>query len=585
MTTGGFDPITLQVMIKAFSSVSDEMVAALVRTSHSTNIKDRRDCSAAIYTPAGDVVAQSELGTPLHLGVMGPTVRAVLNHFPADTLRPGDDVLINDPYPEGPGHMNDIAVISPVYHRGNLIALLANMAHHVDVGGYAPGSMPFGVREIYQEALQIPPVKIRREGVLQEDMLALMRRNVRTPLEFQGDLLAQFAANEVGKRRVCELFERMGEDRVEEFMREVMDYSERRIREGLRLLPDAVYEFEDWLEGDGIRSEPIRIATKLTISGDELTADFSGCSDQVEGPINCRRPAVEAALYYAVKCVVDPDCPANAGIHRPIHIVIREGSILAATRPAAVCNANIATSQRLVDTILGCFLQAVPERVVAACHGAMSLLNIGGKDTETGEHFNYIETFGGGQGGLPDRDGMSGVHCHMSNTRNAPVEVIETTYPLRVRSYGLIENSEGPGRFRGGFGIYRDLEIQSEETTLTVSSERFEIPPWGALGGGAAGPGWCHLIENGHKDKELLSPKVTVRIQRGDRVIAATPGGGGWGDPFERDPLSVLEDVLEEFVSVERAREAYGVVVNVETGTIDDEATKALRSSRSGGAA
>ncbi len=583
MTTGSFDPITLQVMIKAFSSISDEMVAALVRTSHSTNIKDRRDCSAAIYAPTGEVVAQSELGTPLHLGVMGPTVKAVLRHFPADTLHPGDDLLVNDPYPEGPGHMNDIAVISPVYYRGNLVALLANMAHHVDVGGYAPGSMPFGVREIYQEALQIPPVRIRREGVLQEDLLALMRRNVRTPSEFQGDLLAQFAANEVGKRRVCELFNRMGEEQVEEFMREVMDYSDRRIREGLRLVPNGVYEFEDCLEGDGIRSEPIRIATKLTISDEELTADFSGCSDQVEGPINCRRPAVEAAVYYTVKCVVDPDCPTNAGIHRPIHIVIREGSILAATRPAAVCNANIATSQRLVDTILGCFLQAVPDRVVAGCHGAMSLLNIGGWDPGGRKHFNYIETFGGGQGGLPDRDGMSGVHCHMSNTRNAPVEVIETTYPLRVRGYGLIENSEGPGRFRGGFGIYRDLEIHSEETTLTLSSERFEVPPWGALGGGAAGPGWCFLIEAGQEKKKSLPPKVTVRIGRDDRVIAATPGGGGGGDPFARDPQAVLEDILEGFVSVERAHEVYGVVLDPETKEIDPKATQAIRSQRPSG--
>ena len=570
------DPITLEVMRNAFYSIADEMTAALIRTAYSTNIKDRRDCSCAIYDSVGNAVALSEMNTPVHLGTMHPTVTTVLERFPLDSLQRGDAVVLNTPYPAGPGHLNDVAVVAPVYCDGQFVAIVANQAHHVDMGGFAPGSMPFGVTEIYQEGLQIPPVKLRRRGRLEEDLLALVLENVRTKFEVRGDMLAQIAANNVGEQRLCELVGKHGFDTVQRYLSEMMDYSERRMRAGIRSIPPGRYEFEDHLEGDGITDDLITISVAVTVEEEDIWFDFAGTSPQVPGPLNCRWPSVAACVFFVLKSLLDPELPPNAGAYRPIHIDIAEGSLLGATYPAAVCNANILTAQRLVDVLYGALLPALPERVTAASSGTMNLLNIGGIDPASNRYYNYVETYAGGQGAMHSQDGMDAVQSGMTNTRNAPIEVIESAYPLRVDGYGLVPDSEGAGRQRGGLGMFRQFHILGPEVKLTLSTDRVRIPPWGVHGGERASGAHCAIISPDGGRHELGS-KVTVSAHRDDRVRVVTPGGGGWGPPPERPMAAVGKDAAEGLISPQRARHVYRVAVDPSSGTVDEAETGRLR--------
>lgn len=570
------DPVTLEVMRNALMSICDEMSAALIRTAYSTNIKDRRDCSCAIYMADGKVAAQSEIGTPLHLGVMPAVVRTVLKRFPIESMVPGDGILYNNPYPEGPGHLNDITMVSPVFVDGQVVALVANQAHHVDVGGFAPGSMPFGVTEIFQVGLQIPPVKIVKARSLDEEIMSLLRENVRTKVEFKGDIMAQHAANNVGESRLIELCRRHGNKKVISYMEAIMDYSDLRMRAGIQGIKDGTYTFEDYLEGDSITDDFIKIKVCVNVNKDEVTVDFTGTSPEVKGPMNCRKASAEACVFYVIKCIADPGVPPNAGSYRPIHVIAPEGSLVNSKYPRSVVHSNIITTHRIVDCLMGALLEAIPERVMAGHHGTQNLLNIGGLNSRTGRLYNYIETYGGGQGALHCQDGMDGVHSHMTNTRNAPVEVIEATYPLLVRKYGLVENSEGPGKFRGGMGIFREITFLDEDTTLTVSSDRNKIRPWGVFGGKSAAPAMCRLADSDGKEIKIPS-KATMRVKKGNTMTTMTSGGGGWGDPYTRDPEKVAQDVRSGLITMERAQDDYGVVM-VEKGLqIDLEATERLR--------
>ena len=556
------DPILIEVIRSALYSVADEMVAALVRTAYSTNIKDRRDCSAAVYTPAGDVVAQSEIATPLHLGVMSAVVDSVLKTLPLDHWQPGDDIMMNTPYPAGPGHLNDITVVSPVFHQGEIVALVANMSHHVDVGGFAPGSMPVGVHEIYQEGLQIPPVKIVKQNVVDEELLSFFLANIRTKSEGRGDLMAQIAGNNVGERRLQELFQRYDAETLTRVMQAIMDYSEQRVRAGIREIPDGVYTFEDFLEFNDAKETLIPIRVSITVAADEITLDFSGTASQVRGSLNCRRPTVEACAYYVIKCLVDPGLPPNSGAHRPIRVIVPEGSLLHARFPASTVHSNIVTTQRIVDVITGALLQAVPERLTAACSGTENMVIIGGLNPRTGHWFNYTETYGGGQGAFHDRDGMSGVHTHMTNTRNAPVEVIEASYPITVERYGLVPNSEGAGKYRGGLGMERRVTVHAD-ATLTISSDRHRTHPWGVDGGLHAANSRVKIVKESGETIDLPG-KITCDIQSGDQLTTVTPGGGGWGDPTERSRQALHRDLRERMVSLERALAVYGYPGNPE---------------------
>jgi len=554
------DPITLEIVRNMTDSIAEEMIGSLIHTAYSTNIKDRQDASCAVYTHEGDMISQAARASPIHTGTMTYAVDMILNEFRLDEMDDGDVFCYNLPYPVGPHHLSDITVAAPVFVEGDVYGFVASQAHHVDVGGTEPGSMPFGVTEIYQEGLQIPPVRLLEGGDVVDDVLNLIKQNVRTERVTEGDLWAQIAAANTGDDRLTALVERFGAAEATRYLNATMDYAEQRMKNGIRSdIPDGTYEFEDYVEGDSIDDDLISIRAVVTVEGDEIVVDFSGSADQVRGPMNWLPPGVIACVNYVVQAIINPDLPTNEGTTRPIDVETRKGSVLEPAYPAPVCNAGMVTSQRIVDVLLGALKDAVPNRVTAACSGTMNLFNIGGIHPESDEYFNYVETYGGGQGAMNDRDGMDGVHTHMSNTRNAPIEVLEHTYPFVVREYALVEDSEGAGEYRGGMGIERDIEIASDEVKITLSSDRREIPPWGVNGGHDASPSEC-LIIYPDGETERPPPKFSTRIERErTRIVTRTPGGGGWNDPTKRVPEKVREDVRSGLVSTERARDVYGV--------------------------
>jgi N-methylhydantoinase B len=568
------DPITLEVMRNAFQSVAEEMGAALIRAALSTNIKDRRDCSTAIYTARGDLVAQAE-HIPLHLGLMVSVVKKTLERFPVEKLEPGDAVITNDPYISG-SHLPDICMITPLFADGECVALLANLAHHVDVGGMTPGSMPTISTEIFQEGLRIPPIKLRKRGEIDDQIMALIADNVRTRYETYGDFQAQMAANNVGERRLGEIVSKFGPEMTRFYMEEIINYAERRMRSQIGELPRGVYSFEDFLEGDGLSEDLKRIAVTLTIEKDRVRVDFTGTDEQARGSVNSTRAVTLACVYFALKAVIDPALPSSEGSSRPVEVITPAGTLVNPNFPAPVSNANINTSQRIADVVLGALAQAVPERVPAASTGSMSNFTIGGVDPRTGEYYSYVETYGGGHGALEDQDGMDGVHTNMTNTRNAPAEVIEIAYPLRVDRYGLVDDSEGPGKARGGTGMTREITILDHEATITLGTERRALRPWGLGGGGPGGPSDCRIVTPDGEDK-ALSTKVTLRVEPGTRVVLRTAGGGGYGPAMAREPELVLRDVEQGLVSVRRAAEEYGVVICGKPLRIDEQETARLR--------
>lgn len=568
------DAITLEVMRNAFQSVAEEMGAALVRTALSTNIKDRRDCSTAIYTANGDLVAQAE-HIPLHLGLMASVVKKTLEIHPVEKLEPGDAIVTNDPYISG-SHLPDICMISPLFVDGECLGILANLAHHVDIGGMAPGGMPTISTEIFQEGLRIPPVRLRKRGKVDEEVMQLILNNLRTSYESLGDFQAQMAANNVGVRRLREIIAKYGVETVPFYMEELINYSERRMLAQIQEIPQGVYTFEDFLEGDGIADDLLSIRVTVTIAADHITVDFSGTARQTKGSVNSTRAVTLACVYYALKSAIDPDIPSGGGTFRPVEVITPEGSLVNPRFPAPVSNANINTSQRIADVVLGALAQAIPTRVPAASTGSMSIFTIGGVDPRNGEYYSYVETYGGGQGALYNQDGMDGVHVNMTNTRNTPVEVIEIAFPLRVERYGLIPNTDGPGRFRGGLGMTRALTVLEHEATISIGTERRKIRPWGLQAGKEGGGSDCWILTSAGK-KKRLSSKVTRRVEAGTQVVLRTAGGGGYGKSWSRDPELVALDVSEGFVSRARARKEYGVVLKRKSYQPNAAATAELR--------
>jgi N-methylhydantoinase B len=568
------DPITLEVMRNAFQSVAEEMGAALIRTALSPNIKDRRDCSTAIYTGEGELVAQAE-HIPLHLGLMVSVVKETLKKFPIERLEPGDAIITNDPYISG-SHLPDIVMITPVFVDGACIALLANLAHHVDIGGIVPGGMPTISTEIFQEGIRIPPVKLRKRGVVDEEIMGMITTNVRTTYETIGDFQAQLAANNVGERRIREIISKYGVDMVGFYMDGIMDYAERRMVSSIEELPRGVYSFEDFLEGDGLSDDLLKIKADLAIEEHRIHVDFTGTDQQSKGSVNCTRSVTLACVYYALKSAINPGLPSSGGTFRPVEVITPLGTLVNPKFPAPVSNANINTSQRITEVILGALSRAVPEKVPAASTGSMSIFTVGGVDPRNSEYYSYVETYGGGQGALVNQDGMDGVHVHMTNTRNTPTEVIEIAYPLQVERYALVPDSDGPGRFRGGLGLTREITTVDHEATITIGTERRKIRPWGLMGGKPGGPSDSWLVPRG-EERKALSSKITTQVKPGTRIVLKTAGGGGFGDPFDRHPQEVCKDVMEGLISLARAKSEYGVVINPESGQVDEEATQHMR--------
>lgn len=552
------DGITLEVMKNSFYTIAEEMGVTLIKTALSTNIKDRVDCSTAIYTKEGELVAQAE-HVPLHLGLMPSVVKEILKMYPNDSLKPGDAILMNDPYISG-SHLPDIFMISPIYYKGNLIGIAANIAHHVDVGGLAPGSMSVKATEIFHEGLRLPALRVRKNGELDPEIIRLLEKNVRTGKEVLGDIYAQLAANTVAEKRLVDLVEKYSLDHVLESMKEIMAYSDRRMRAAVRQVKDGEYEFEDYLEGDGITEDELVIKVKVKVSGDEIEVDFTGSNKQTAGPLNSTEGVTSACVYYTIKSLLEPDVPPNAGTYRCISIKAPEGSIVNPKYPSPVSNANSNTSQRIADTIFGALANVLPEKSMAACSGTMSGFSIGGYDDEEEKYFSYVETYGGGQGALSDIDGMDGVHTNMTNTLNTPVEVIEQSFPFIVNNYGYVDGSGGAGTFRGGVGLQRELTLLDDGLTVTLMADRAKNSPWGLFGGSGGKTSRCTLLTE-EKEQIELSSKITRKVEKGNTIRLQTAGGGGYGDSYKRNPESVLEDVILGFISSDQARFDYRVAI------------------------
>ncbi len=523
------DPVTLEVLRNALESIADEMGAVLKRTAFSPNIKERMDASCAIFDESAQLVAQAE-HVPVHLGSMLRAVRATVDAV--GTVEEGDVVIVNDPFTGG-SHLPDITIVAPVYAVTRHIGYVATRAHHADVGGMEPGSMPGKSREIYQEGLVIPAVKLYRAGRLQEDVLRLILANVRTPQERRGDLNAQLAALRIGDQRLVELVHRYGADLVTAGFAAILDYAERRMRRRLAELPSGTYHGEDFLDDDGSSDEPVRVALAMTVSPDRLVLDFAGSSAQRPGNINAVAPMTYSASFFAIKILTDPEIPVNAGTFRSVELKIPEGSFLAARLPAAVCAGNTETTQRVADTVLKVAAQFAPERVPAASQGTMNSIVIGGHDpratsTPGGRPYSYYETIGGGQGGRPMGPGDDGIQCNMTNTMNTPVEALEITYPLRVERYEMREGSAGPGHHRGGTGLIRAIRILGHEARVSLQCERRRFAPYGLHGGGDGKPGRNAVIRATGEIEEVPG-KASLSLGPGDVVVVETPGGGGWG--------------------------------------------------------
>ena len=509
------DPITLEVARHRFSAVATEMGMVLRRTALSPNIKERADCSAAVFTADGAMLAQAE-HIPVHLGSMPASVAACLQEFDPE---PGAQYAVNDPY-HGGTHLNDLTLVAPVFSGSNLIGWVGNRAHHADVGGEAPGSMPAHAVRLDQEGHVVPPTIAVRRGDWVEDFVEPFVTASRTPWERRGDLGAQIGANAVAARRLASLVDTEGRERFEEVSGALLDYGERRMTAALAVMPDGVYEFEDWME-HGDRDVAIRV--RVTIDGESLHADFAGTDPQVEANFNAVEAVTRSCLYYAVRVATDPSIPANDGCYRPIGLHAPLGTIVNARPPAAVAAGNVETSQRIADVLLGALAGAAPERVPAASQGTMNNVLIGS------DEFAYYETVAGGQGARPYRDGQSGIQTGMTNTQNTPIESLHAHYPFRVVAYTLRRGSGGAGRYRGGDGIRRELTFGAP-ATLSLMGERRRHSPWGLAGGepGAVGEDWL-VTKDG--ERHLLPGKTTIDVEPGDRLVVLTPGGGGWGVP------------------------------------------------------
>jgi N-methylhydantoinase B len=522
------DPIALEVCRAALSGVAEEAGVALRRTAYSPNIKERVDCSAAVFGPDGEMVAQAE-HIPVHLGSMPASVAAALAR--RGPLRPGDQVLLSDPFAGGT-HLPDWTLVAPVFVEDRLLGYVANRAHHADVGGMAPGSMPGGATEIFQEGLRIPPVRLWREGREDPDVLDLLLANSRTPGERRGDLSAQAGANHTAAARLTELAGRMGIEGLLVGMEATKDHAERAVRAALASIPPGTYRFEDLLDDDGAGTIDIPIRVAVTIGDGGMRVDFAGTSRQVAGSVNAPLAVTRSACAFVLRAVTDPEIPANAGADRALEVLAERGSLLNPEPPAAVAAGNVETSQRIVDVVLGALAPALPSRIPAASQGTMNNTLIGGMDPRTGRAFTYYETVAGGQGARPGRDGMSGVHTHMTNTLNTPAEALETAYPLRLLEARLRDGTGGDGRWRGGDGVRRVIEVLATGATVSILSERRRHAPWGLAGGEPGAPGRNALVRDG--DERALPAKVTLPVERGDVLLVETPGGGGFGHARER---------------------------------------------------
>lgn len=568
---GNLDPVTREVVGHYLVTAVREMGATIMRTAYSTLIREEMDCSTALFDPGGQLVAQAD-HVPSHQGTLSLAAKHVLGTM---ALEPGDVVILNHPY-RGGTHHPDIMIFKPVFHEGTLIALAGALGHHLDVGGRAAGSISTDARDVFEEGLMIPPLRLYRRGVLTEDILEMIRANIREPEKTLGDLRAQLAAVAVGERRVLELCLKHGAKRLGEIVAACLDHSERLMREDLRAYPDGRYTAEGFMDSDGISDEPVRICVTVTLADGNVTVDFTGSSAQVKGPFNCALSSVYASVYCAVRYMVNPLILQNEGCYRPIRVSLPEGSIVKPIPPAPL-SGRFHTLERIANTIVMAFNQARGDQAVGSTHAHLSSFSVSGRRPASQRSYVFFEILGGGWGGTRTGDGLDATFGLMANCLDVPIEAVELEYPLRVERYELRSDSGGPGRHRGGLGLRREVRYLAGEGYFTNRSDAQKFPPPGVLGGRAGLPSRHRLVRADGTEVALPSKVTNLGIAAGDVVAMETAGGGGWGPATERDPDLVLRDILDGKVSEAAAREVYGVVINADGADVDAEATAALR--------
>ncbi|MFB6281231.1 MAG: hydantoinase B/oxoprolinase family protein, partial [Haloferacaceae archaeon] len=560
----------------ALTSVAEEMGVTLQRTAYSTNIKIRRDHTCALFDADLRHVAQHDVA-PQHIGslvsVVPRNVRALDR-----TLARGEGLLINDPY-RGAVHLPDVMLISPCYHGDELVGYAANSAHHVDIGGGTPGGIPNDSTELYAEGVVIPGIRAVEGWEYRDEVMSFLLRNVRNPEMRRGDYRAQLGANRIGEERFAALHDRYGPAAVGSRLDDLLDYTERRVRAAIADLPDGRYEAADRMDGDGITDDPVRLALAVEVEGEELTLDYAGTAEQNRGPLNCTPAMAFAGAMAVVMAFLGGDLPKNDGFYRPIETVTPEGTMVNPDDDAPVAG-GWEIAMRAGDLVTKALAEAVPDETIAATKGIVCNVAFGGRDPRDGGRYVYYETVAGGYGGRRERDGMDAVQTHFQNTANSPIEELESEVPVYVRRYELIEDSAGAGRRRGGLGVRRDYDFYGEDATFSLLTDRTKSAPWGLFGGHAAAPAEFRL-DPGTGAERPLGSKSTTDLDPDDVVSLRTPGGGGYGDPLDREPERVREDVRDGKVSAAAARAEYGVVIA--DGDLDRAATAERRASMRNG--
>ena len=565
------DPVAFELIKNALAGIADGMAVTVVRTARSFVVKQTMDFSTGLCTASGELVAQG-LCTPLHLGSMPPALAAVIRHY-GDQFQPGDIYGLNDPY-EGGSHLPDIFLFKPVFAKGTLMGFVNCIAHQTDIGGRVAGGNACDNTEIYQEGLRIPPLKFYEADVPNDMLFKMIEKNVRVPDKVLGDIRAQVAALYSGERELLKLASEYGVEELQGYMNEILDYSERFTRQQIQAFPDGEYEFTEWVDDDGITTDPIRIQVKVIIHGDSITVDFTGTSPQCRGSIQPNITATMAMTYAAVRCVLDPAIPNNGGYFRPIQVIAPEGTFVNPMHPAPVAARSLG-ARRVAQGIFGALTKALPGRIFAAWGGGEFGISIGGyyADRRPFVHleFHNETSWGGG----PYKDGLDAHPGPMSNLANTPVELLEVEQPIRIDRYEFLPDTGGAGRYRGGLSQVRDFHILADEATLQVRSDRRKFPPYGLYGGkpGTLADGFL----NPHEENRQMPSKFIMTAGKHDVFRMVTAGGGGYGDPLEREPHRVLDDVSEEKLTVEHARQEYGVVIDPQNLTVNHRATEALR--------
>ncbi len=567
------DSITMQVIRYAMEQAADEMGRTLVRTARSTIIKEIEDMTCSIFDRHGNTIAQAH-HAPMLLTGFELGMRALVEKYKPEDLDEGDLIMFNDPY-SGGQHVMDMVTFAPAHYKGELVGFTGSIAHHSDMGGAVPGGTAGGLTEIYLEGLRFPMVKLYKKGEEDPELFGILENNIRVPDKTLGDIRAQASADFVGAQRLRDIFDKYGVDVVSECQEMLLDYSESRIRAGLRDMPDGTFSGVDWVDDDGFSDEPIKLQVNIHKRGDEVVVDFDGTAKQVKGNINCPIATVHAAVYYALIAVIDPHVPPNSGCYRPFTVEAEKGLIVNPVMPAAM-GSRTNTSQKIAEAMMLALSKAVPERVQAGCHGQITNCGFSGYHPRTGKRFVFIDIQGGGAGARPTKDGRDGQDSHLARFKNTPIEAVELEYPVRIRRYEFIPDSGGAGKYRGGLTVRRDIEILTDDVSLARYGDRQRFGAFGLFGGKEGSKGKFFLNPATAEERHLKSKGVDI-LNKGDVVSLRLPGAGGYGDPLERDPELLLRDVRDGKVTLESAREDYRVAIDPKSLKIDEAATKSLR--------